>query len=579
MQPHISLINLFEQQTLSPIKRLLLRLVDKLLGIAKMNQLYLQYGMQGLSKEAFADRLIEFLQIKVEGEQALLERIPKSGPVMIASNHPFGGIEGVILARSISKVRPDLKVLANQGLSIFKELQPYFIFTNPLSENDPKNAPSLRQCVRHIKAGNALLMFPAGRVSYYQADKQRISEHSWNRIVAKLCNQTECQYVPVFVSGNNSVWFYRLGRIYYRLRMLMLARELLNKTGATVRLDCGFAIAGNRIDSPQLCRALSYAQQNSWHSTWPADKVTEYKPIGEPMPQAQLTLELQQLPDDQHLLSHKGYDIYYSYQRQTPHIVKEIARLREVVFREHNEGSGEPIDTDEFDATYTHLFVVDREAQEIIGAYRMGQSDKLLENGGLEQLYLSKMFNFGPNFVNQTSPCLEMGRSFLIPRLQRSHVGLFLLWRGIGAFVCRFPQYRTLYGTVSISKLYDPRSVQLIEQAYVKPGADVSAKCPFDKVAHPELTEFAKAEKLQPYVSAFLKTLEEDGKDIPVLLKQYHKLGARFHCLGIDESFNHTPGMLLSVDLAAAPEKLLKLYLSDGAQGYVNYPKESSSGR
>ena len=577
MQPPISLINLFERQRLTPFRRILLKFLDKLLGIAKMNRLYLQHDMQGLSKEAFADRLIELLEINVEGEQALLERIPKTGPVMIASNHPFGGIEGVILARAISKVRPDLKVLANQGLRIFKELEPYFIFTNPLSENDPKNAPSLRQCLRHMKAGNALLMFPAGRVSYYQAAKQRIAEHSWNRIVAKLCRQQDCHYVPVYVSGTNSVWFYRLGRIYYRLRLLMLARELLNKTGTTIRLDCGYPVPGTKVESAEHCRALSYAQQRNWHSDWPADTVTEMKAIADPIASDVLTSELDALPTEQHLLTHKGYDIFFAYQHQAPKIVREIARLRELVFREHNEGSGEPVDTDQFDATYTHLFVIDKEANEIVGAYRMGQTDKLLTDGNLNNLYLNKMFDFGPTFVNRTSPCLEMGRSFLIPRLQRSHVGLFLLWRGIGAFVCRFPQYRTLYGTVSISKLYDPRSVQLIQQAYVQLGADVSARNPFTKSVQPEITEFAVGEALQSYLTAFLKSLEQDGKDIPVLLKQYHKLGARFHCLGIDKSFNHTPGLLLSVNLPAAPQKLLKLYLSDGAKDYLEYSSNAPS--
>jgi hypothetical protein len=119
--------------------------------------------------------------------------------------------------------------------------------------------------------------------------------------------------------------------------------------------------------------------------------------------------------------------------------------------------------------------------------------------------------------------------------------------------------------------------VQLIQQAYVQPGADVLARNPFTKSAQPEITEFAVGEALQSYLTAFLKSLEQDGKDIPVLLKQYHKLGARFHCLGIDKSFNHTPGLLLSVNLPAAPQKLLKLYLSDGAKDYLEYSSNAPS--
>lgn len=575
MEKQLSINNLFGANQLNKWQQHGIRVLDKLLGISKMNALYCQHNMQGLSKEAFADKLLEVLNINVIGEQAILDKIPKTGPLVIASNHPFGGIEGVILARAISKVRPDLKVLANQGLKLFDELQPYFIFTNPLSEKDPRNGPSLRNCLQHVKNGNALLMFPAGRVSYYQTNKKRISEHGWNRIIKRLCAIENASYLPVFVNGQNSPWFYRLGRVYYRLRMLMLARELLNKEGETVHLDCGFAVSGNKVSSPELARVLSYTQSRTWQSNWPADATVAHQPLLSVVNKSRISEELKSLPIEQKLVTHKNYEIYYGWQSQLSYTVTEIARLRELVFRQHNEGSGLPLDTDDFDATYTHLFAYDTDNQEIVGAYRMGQTDKLMEQNGLSGIYLNKMFRFGPEFVNQKSPCLELGRSFLIPRLQRSHIGLFLLWRGIGAFVCKFPHYRTLYGTVSISKLYDPRSVKLIEHAYVEKTADVTARLDFEKTLHPEIAEYAEQNDLKNDIPAFLQSLEIDGKGIPILQKQYLKLGAKCHCLGIDESFNHTPGLLLSTDLTKVPVKLLKLYLGKYFQDYLDYSPRS----
>ena len=575
MGKQLSINNLFSVGQLSGWQKSAINLLDKLLGISKMDTLYQKHQMQGLSKEEFADKLISLLEITISGEQQLIEKIPQTGPLVIASNHPFGGIEGVILARIISKVRPDLKVLANQGLKIFDELQDYFIFTNPLSENDPRNGPSLRRCLQHVKQGNALLMFPAGRVSYYQSDKKRISEHNWNRIITRLCQIDNAKYLPVFVNGQNSPWFYRLGRVYYRLRMLMLARELLNKKGAKVHLDSGFTVSGNKVHSPELARALSYAQSQTWHTQWPPDTTTEHLPLLEPVDKSLINEELQGLPAEQKLLCYKHYDIYYGWQSQIPNCVTEIARLRELVFRQHNEGSGQPIDTDDFDATYTQLFVFDNKHQEIVGAYRMGQTDRLMAEHGKSGLYLHKMFKFGDDFINQQQACLEMGRSFLIPRMQRSHLGLFLLWRGIGAFVCQFPQYRTLYGTVSISKLYDPRSVKLIEDAFVKPSRSVSPRVAFEKSIHPELADYSSQFDLKADIGACLQSLEADGKDIPVLQKQYFKLGAQFHCLGIDQSFNHTPGLLLSVNISQIPKKLLKLYLGENHQHYLDYSQRS----
>jgi putative hemolysin len=578
MPAAISLLNLVGAAKPSFIKRLCLGLLDKLLAIDKLDALYTELDLHGLTKHDFAERLLLGLNINVQGLAELQSRIPKQGPIVLASNHPFGGIEGVLLAWAIHQVRPDIKVMANRGLRIFPELSDFFIFANPLASNDPLNAPAIRACLKHLHSNGALLVFPAGRVSYYHAATKRIADHPWNRIVTSLQQRSQASFVAIFVSGHNSPWFYRLGRIYYRLRMLMLPRELLNKRHASIQVSAGFpvlakdlSVANSSEQHTLLLRQQSYLQDPSYHKPWPADPVSHLKPLLPAVAPDHILHEIRALSPKQCLLEHKGLSVYYGYHHQLVNTVMEIARLRELVFRQHNEGSGEPLDTDRFDATYTHLFVVNMSSGQIIGAYRMGQTDKLLADGKLDNLYLHKMFKFGPHFINRQQPCLEMGRSFLIPEYQRSFQGLYLLWRGIGAFVCQFPHYRTLYGTVSISKLYDPRSVALIEQAMVTPTQTVSPRTPFAFPLHPEVQDICTQQGIRPYLAALMKSLEADGKDVPILLKHYEKLGATFHCLGIDSSFNDTPGLLLSVDLAKAPEKLLKLYLAEAWQAYVTH--------
>ncbi|MCY7294644.1 lysophospholipid acyltransferase family protein [Alteromonas sp. a30] len=583
MQKRISLGELISQEKQNGIMKLGIRLGDRLLGLHKMRALYQNNGLEGLSKEEFSDKLLEALNITLDVDQKALDMIPKEGPLLLASNHPFGGIEGVILARVISQVRPDLKVLANTALRVFSELTDYFIFTNPLAPKNAKNAPSLKQTIGHLKRGGALLIFPAGKVSFYDVASQRVVEHEWNRLVGRMLQIPQIQYTPIFASGKNSDWFYRVERLNFKLRMFFLGWELLNKKNQNLRIDIGHTVSANRIETQvtdkelaALARAQSYALEPEWRSDWPVTNAMEFSPLAAPIDVALLQKEIADLPAKQHLVEYRNFSVYYGYREQIPNVVLEIARLRERVFREHNEGSGNSRDTDHFDDTYTHLFVVNNDTHELVGAYRMGQTDRLLANyakdkDDLSPIYLAQMFNFQPGFINRKEPCLEMGRSFLTPEYQRSFHGLYLLWRGIGAFCGKFPQYRYLYGTVSLSKLFDKRSIAIIKAALVEETDNVSPKHDFDFALHPEIQAFHQDYHLRSHMSSFLQAIETDGKDIPILLKHYMKLNANFHALGVDKNFADTPGLLLSVHLPSAPQKLVSKYLADEMPAYLAY--------
>ena len=556
-------------------------LLDRLLGIRKLRKLYLSNNLAGLDKQDFTQKAISALGVVIEGSDDVIAKLPKEGRCIVVCNHPYGMIEGVLIAHLLTSFRSDTKILANVGLQIFKEIKDYFIFANPLKPKSPINTSAIKQCFQHLNNDGLLVIFPAGRVSFYQADKQRISDGQWNRLSVQLAIKTSAPILPIFFSGTNSRLFHRLGRIYYRFRLIMLAHEMFKLDKHVIGLA-----ANNIIDIKQLkeyksveqmndfLRVQCYLNDQAYLSSWPEDEKPKYfQEISVAAEPLTIKDELSALPEKQHLIDFKSFAVYYGYQQQIPGCVQEIARLREITFRTLDEGSGEASDTDKFDATYMHLFIFDHKNEEIIGAYRIGQTDVLLSNGGLSQLYLAQMFDFRPDFINQQQPCLEMGRSFIIAAHQNSFHGLLLLWKGIGAFVCQNPHYRTLYGTVSLSKLYDPRSVALINEIMVSNVTDVMAKVPFKGQLHPEVMEFIASENLEiEQLSTLITGIEHDGKDIPILLKQYHKLGATFHCIGIDTNFNQTPGLLLSVDLPKAPDKLLKLYLGKEKDAYLSYP-------
>ncbi|WP_165725769.1 GNAT family N-acyltransferase [Pseudoalteromonas sp. SA25] len=555
-------------------------LLDSLLGINKLRDIYLSNNLSGLDKQEFSEKLLNVLGINVLGAQSVINKIPKQGPCIVVCNHPYGMIEGVIIAKLLTHYRSDTKVMANVGLKIFTEIKDYFIFANPLKPKAAINTSAIKQCFKHVNNDGLLVVFPAGRVSFFQSKKQRVTDGQWNRLAAQLALKTQAPLLPVFISGQNSPMFYNLGRIYYRFRLLMLIRELLKIQKRSINLGAGNLLTPKLLnkfektdDINDIARLLCYSNDERFVTPWQEDAQSmQLKAIMQDVDKTKMTSELASLPSEQHLLDFKSYSVYYGYQDQIPNCVAEITRLREITFRTLNEGSGEPCDTDKFDASYMHLFIFDHKNEEIIGAYRIGQTDLLQKNSDVSALYLSQMFNFEPSFINQQQPCLEMGRSFIVQKHQGSYHGLLLLFKGIGAFMAQNPRYRTLYGTVSLSKLYDPRSVAIIDHAMVNNKQGVSANTPFNNKIHPEFEDFISDHTLNiDHVSTLVMGIEEDKKDIPILLKQYHKLGAQFHCMGIDSNFNHTPGLLLSVHLPSAPEKLLKLYLGDKKDDYINH--------
>ncbi|GAB2996291.1 lysophospholipid acyltransferase family protein [Psychrosphaera aestuarii] len=579
---HISLHSIYPNGSSHFLGKHLLNFADKIMGLKKLNSIYSNSHLPGLAANTFCKELLALLKTPLMGTKDLHVNLPDTGPTIIVANHPFGCLEGVALAHEVRKIRPDVKVLANRALSMFKELEELFIFIDPLRPNDPKNITALKQCKMHLKQGGVLIIFPSGKVSEYYFLKRRICDDSWNRVAAQLAKSCEASVLPIFFDGHNSKMFIRLAMVWSKLKLLMLFREVLKRRGTPIKMQVGQLLTPKQLAKLKnvntindYLRVQTYALNPQYSYEWPDDQIDTLQPLALKLPRERIKTELAHLPAEQCLVKYKGFSVYYSYQQQTPSIVEDIARERERVFRLHNEGSGNPIDTDAYDASYVHLYIVEDESLNIIGAYRMGQTDVLLKEGGLKSLYLSKMFNFKKEFINQREPCLEMGRSFIVPEHQRSFYGLYLLWRGIGEYVVRHPHYRTLYGTVSISKLYSPISVECMRQLALRPSVKVEAKWPFNVPNNPELSEFiAKHREQNVILSALVQGIERDKKDVPVLMKQYQKMAARFYCIGIDQNFNDTPGMLLSVHLPSAPQKSLKQYLANGLDSYLAFKND-----
>jgi hypothetical protein len=296
------------------------------------------------------------------------------------------------------------------------------------------------------------------------------------------------------------------------------------------------------------------------------------------IPNSLLKAEVEALPADQHLVTSGQFSVHCARAEQFPWCLQEIGRLRELTFRAAGEGTGKASDVDLFDACYLHLFVWDTQVEEIVGAYRMGLADEIVARYGKRGLYTQSLFRYGDRVLQAMNPAIELGRSFVRAEYQRSFAPLMLLWRGIGQFIVQHPQYAMLFGAVSISNDYEPASRRLIVDFLSANNIEenlarhVKPRRPFrsGRAAAYDQAEFAALNDIED-LSRMVRQIERDSKGVPILLKQYLKLGGRLLAFSADKQFNDALDGLIMVDLRASDARVLARYMGEeGACAFLS---------
>jgi hypothetical protein len=280
-----------------------------------------------------------------------------------------------------------------------------------------------------------------------------------------------------------------------------------------------------------------------------------------------ITAEISRLNRASCLVESGTFQVFCAEAQQIPATLHELGRLREITYRAVGEGTGSTLDLDRFDERYLHLFSWDRREQRLVGAYRIGQTDRIVAAEGIEGLYTRSLFRYDREFIDRFSPALELGRSFVRAEYQRNHNALFLLWKGIGRFVTERPSYRFLFGPVSISARYTDASHALLI-AFLEQNHLDRSLAELVQAIHPHRAKPTPPETTSVHVPAtideadqLVARLEADGKGIPVLLRQYLKLNARLIAVSIDPNFGDALDALMMVDLAAIHPAILSRYL------------------
>ncbi|MCK6456395.1 MAG: lysophospholipid acyltransferase family protein [Phycisphaerae bacterium] len=581
---------------------------ERALSFPTLNAIYAQTQTFPVD-EPFCERSLRALGVAVEFSDEDLRRIPISGPLIVVANHPFGGLDGLILAALLQRVRPDARLLANYLLRAIPEMRDLCFFVDPFGGPNAttRNLSAMRAAVRWVRAGGALGVFPAGEVSHLTWRRGCITDPPWAESLGRLIRVTNAAVLPMHFDGFNSRLFQVVGLLHPRLRTAMLPRELLAKRGRRVRAQIGSVIPYARlarfdlIDAAESnCERFADAQMTEYlrvrtyilkgrsaarSAAHPAAKAAAApaaapRPVIDATPPDLLATEIAALPAPQCLAASGVLCVHYGDARQLPYVLREIGRLRESTFRLVGEGTGREIDLDWFDEHYLHLFVWNAERQHIVGAYRMGQTDVLLSRFGPAGLYTSTLFNYRMRLLKQLDPALELGRSFVIPEYQRDYSPLLLLWKGIGRFVAQHPHYRRLFGAVSISDEFQSMTKQLL-MAFLKAhsfnqelAALVHPRTP------PRVQRFRDADERRlatlvtdvADVEELIGEIESNRRSVPVLLRQYLKLNAKLLGFNVDPDFGDVLDGLLLVDLTTVERSILNRYLGkEGAATFVDF--------
>jgi putative hemolysin len=577
----------------TPIGRTVMRTLvkpslDRLLCLPALNSRYLSIAAERRVND-FLNEALASLGVQVDVSPADLARIPAAGPVLVVANHPFGGLEGIALAALLRRVRPDVKLMANYMLQTVPEMRQHLIAVDPFGRADSakRNIGPLKEAVRWMRSGGLLGIFPAGEVSSLDLRKRAVTDPAWNPAAARMARMAKATVLPVYFHGDNGPFFNLLGLLHPRMRTVLLPRQLLNKQNTTLRVAIGSPIPFSRLDKfedeeklTDYLRLRAYILRNRFTQGAAFPALSASAPLAGAAP-ALLRAEIESLPASAVLADNGQFSVVSARGAAIPNLLNEIGRLREESFREVGEGTGRDLDLDAFDPDYDHLILWHKGNAEIAGAYRIGRADELLARKGAAGLYTATLFKYKKEFLTRIAPALELGRAFVRREYRKSYAPLLMLWKGIGAYVARQPHYRFLFGPVSISSAYHPFSqalmMRFLETRFGNADltSSIKPKNPpkRSKASRPGGLRLRDVSELCQDVedlSGLVAEIEQDGKGVPVLLRQYLKLGGHILTFNLDHGFGDAIDGLMLIDLTQTPQKTLEKYMgSDQAQAFL----------
>ena len=554
-------------------------IILRILRISAVNKIY--DNNKNKSDLDFLNGILDDCKVKFEIPEEDLKRIPEEGPFITISNHPLGGIDGVLLLKLLIEKRADYKIVANFLLQRVAPLKPYVMPVNPFeTRKEAKSSiAGLKSALLHLREGNPLGIFPAGEVSTHKDGKLNVDK-PWEEGAIKLIKKANVPVIPIYFHAKNSRLFYFLSKFSDTLRTAKLPSEVIQQRGRVIKVRIGKPISVKDQDTfkalpdfYKFIRRKTYMLANPFEKSnrlISPPKIKIKKVAKKISPQRSLGLfraEVDALREtNSRLLQSKNYEVFFASAKDIPNIIHEIGRLREITFRAIGEGTNKETDLDKFDNYYHHLLLWDAVAEKLVGAYRMGLGKEIYKKHGIKGFYVQSLFRIEPELHQMMDNTIEMGRAFIIDEYQQKPMPLFLLWKGIVHVTLRYPQYKYLMGGVSISNQFSDFSKSLMIEfmkshyydpyiaQYIRPKKEYKVKL---KDGDKDFVFDASKADMQKF-DKIIDEIEPGILRIPVLIKKYVKQNARLVAFNVDPKFNNAIDGLMYIKVADIPESTVK---------------------
>lgn len=546
------------------LKKSLFKIAKKIVHEDSINQFLSQNShLKGIE---FVDAVLDYFDFDYTVSSSDLQNIPTSGKVVIIANHPLGGLDALCLLRLISQVRQDIKIVANDFLAGFDALNSLLIPIDNYKLRQSKN--DIKKIYEALNNEEAVIIFPAGEVS--RASTKGIKDPSWNKGFLNFAQNTNAPILPIFLDAKNSKTFYTISLLNKTFSTLLLSHEMFKKKSKRINIKIGQIIPNENIVPKgidkkflvNLYRKHLYSLKKGKKSFFQTQSA-----IAHPVNRIDLLNELRKSK----LIgqTNDGKKIYLYDYTEDSIVLKELGRLREISFRKVGEGVNKKRDTDKYDIYYQHIILWDENELEIVGSYRIGNSNFIFKEIGVKGFYSNTLFKYEEEFSPYLRNSIELGRSFVQPKYWGTRA-LDYLWFGIGAYLKNNPNIEYMFDPVSLSASFPTIAKDMIifyySHYYGNKEILIEAKTPYQYSNNiNDIKElFDLNDKKKDF--KFLKsTLANIGISIPTLYKQYSEIaedgGVKFLDFNVDHSFGDCIDGFILVEVEKIKESARQRYI------------------